>query len=59
MSRSNPLTLRRLNAIEEALSSRMADERDTQDDPEAPTDGDYEGAYAWVSAEITKREARR
>ena len=58
MSRANPLTRRRLNAIEEALSSRLAGERDNQDEPDAPTDEDYEGAWAWAIAEINRRETK-
>ena len=53
------LTLRRLNAIEEALSARLAGERDCEDAPDAPTDPDYEAAYQWVDEQIAKRLARK
>jgi len=52
------LTLRRLNAIEEALSARLAGERDCYDDPDTPTDADYEAAYDWVTEQIERREKR-
>ena len=36
------------NAIEEALSSRLAGERDNESDPEAPTTEHYEQAHRKV-----------
>ncbi len=36
------------NAIEEALSARLAGERDCEDDPEAPTTEHYEQAHRKV-----------
>jgi hypothetical protein len=45
-------TQREWNAIEEALSSRLAGERDTEDDPEAPTTEDYEQAHRKVMQRI-------
>lgn len=58
-TRGTALTLRRLNAIEEALSSRMAGERDCGDDPDMPNDDDYDAAYEWVSEQISKRKDRQ
>lgn len=40
------------NAIEEALSARLAGERDNQDDPDAPTTEDYEQAHRKVMQRI-------
>jgi len=51
------LTKRRLEAIAEALASRLAGERDNDNDPEAPTDDDYENAFSWALQELRKREA--
>lgn len=46
------LTQREWEAIEEALSSRLAGERDTDDDPDAPTTEDYEQAHRKVMQRI-------
>lgn len=54
-----PLTLKRLRAIEEALSSRLAGEIDIEDDADAPAHRDYEAAWYWSIAQIEKREARK
>lgn len=43
------ITKREWLAIEEALLSRLAGERDNEDDPEAPTTEDYESALDKVS----------
>ena len=45
-------------AIEEALSARMAGERDIADDEGAPATEDYEDAYEWVLAQLDKRDRR-
>lgn len=49
------LTMRRLIAIEEALSSRLAGEIDVGNDPENPKPEDYESAFDWVCEEISRR----
>jgi hypothetical protein len=48
MKRTGRFTKRELLACEEALISRLAGERDNQDDPEAPTTEDYEAALSRV-----------
>lgn len=47
-------TRKELEAIEEALSSRLAGERDNEHDPEAPTTESYVAAWEKV-AERLKR----
>jgi hypothetical protein len=49
------LTLRRLNAIEEALSSRLAGEMDISVGENSFSYKDYYAAYDWVSEQISKR----
>lgn len=51
------LTVRRLKAMEEALSSRLAGENDIDGDPDAPTHADYEAAWEWVIQQMNKRES--
>lgn len=50
------LTLRRLEAIEEALSSRLAG---PIENVEPLTEKDYEAAYEWVIEQIRKKEAKK
>ncbi len=50
------LTKRRLEAIVEALLLRLAGERDNDDDPDAPTDDDYETALSWAIQQQDKRK---
>lgn len=52
------LTIKRLEAIQEALLSRLAGEIDVQDD-DAPTHDDYDRAADWVTEQISKRENKR
>jgi hypothetical protein len=54
---SHRLTLRRLEAIVEALGSRTAGEIDVEDE-DAPTRDDYEEALDWALAEIARRRSR-
>ncbi|WP_293827174.1 hypothetical protein [uncultured Brevundimonas sp.] len=51
------LTLRRLNAMDNALSAMLAGEDNTGDWDEAVTRADLEAASEWVSAQINKRQA--
>lgn len=51
------LTLRRLNAMDNALSAMLAGEDNTGDWDDAVTRDDLEAASEWVSAQIAKREA--
>lgn len=51
------LTLRRLNAMDNALSAMLAGEDNTGDWDEDVTRADLEAASEWVSAQITKRQA--
>lgn len=53
-----PLTSRRLEAIVEALTSRLAGEIDISDHPDAPEAKDYEKALAWADDELAKRQSR-
>lgn len=48
-------TYRELEAIEEALCSRLAGERDNQYDEDAPTTEDYESAQSRVAERLAKR----
>lgn len=50
------LTVRRLEAIVEALNARTAGELDVEDEG-APTRDDYEGALDWALAELGSRKA--
>lgn len=52
------LTIVLLRAMQEALFSRLAGERDNDGDPEAPRTEDYERAVEWVSDQIAKRERK-
>lgn len=52
------LSMRRLEAIEEALSSRLAGEMDIHGDVTAPTEADYETAHSWVCQEIDRRKSK-
>jgi hypothetical protein len=49
------LTTRLLEALSDALSSRLAGERGNDDDPSAPKTLDYEDAERWVAHQIWKR----
>lgn len=51
------LTLRRLIAMDNALSAMLAGEDGDGDWDPAVTRGDLEGASAWVTAQIIKRES--
>ena len=51
------LTLRRLNAMDNALSAMLAGEDNTGDWGETVTRDDLEAASEWVSAQINKRQA--
>lgn len=46
---------KRLLAAEEALLSRLAGERDNEDDPEAPQTDDYEGALTVIHYLLIKQ----
>ena len=47
-------TRKELEAAQEALFSRLAGERDNDDDPEAPTTEDYEAALDRISERLEK-----
>ncbi len=49
------LTMKRLLAMDNALSAMLAGEDNTGDWDEAVTRADLEGASEWVSAQIAKR----
>lgn len=52
------LTLRRLNAMQEALNSRLAGEINAEFGPEFEIKReDYDAALEWVQAQIEKRES--
>ena len=54
------LTIRRLEAMREALLFRTAGEIEQyEDDEDAPTYEDYDTACNWVTEEIGRRERRR
>ncbi|MBY3155235.1 hypothetical protein HFO56_23210 [Rhizobium laguerreae] len=55
---SHRLTIRRLEAIVEALTARTAGEIDVEDDG-APTREDYDEAMDWALAEIGRRRDRQ
>lgn len=45
-------TRKDLEAIEEAMSSRLAGERDNENEPDAPTTEAYEAAWEKVAARL-------
>lgn len=47
-------TRKELEAIEEALASRLAGERDNQDEPDAPTTEAYEAAWEKVAERLRR-----
>lgn len=49
------LTIRMLEAMSEALGSRLAGEIDIADEPDAPALDDYEKAHDWVLEAIDLR----
>lgn len=49
------LTYRKLCAIIEALTARMAGEIDVSEDPDAPRPVDYEAALSWALEEEARR----
>jgi hypothetical protein len=53
------LTLRRLYAIEGALSAMVAGVEGEGDWPEGVTVEDLDGAHTWACAQISKREAAK
>lgn len=50
------LTTKRLEAIIEALTSRLAGEIDISDDDGSPSADDYEMALEWAMQELKRRE---
>lgn len=51
-------TRKELEAIEEALCSRLAGERDNEHEDDAPTTEDYEAAFDRVQERLRKTRAR-
>jgi hypothetical protein len=52
------LTIKRLSAMREALTARLAGEIDVGDEPGASQREDYEAAIAWVQDKLSSRKNR-